>query len=39
MIAGPFSLPDLSRLDGALTANYIASLTIDRAPKWDYEEG
>lgn len=27
---GPFSLPDLSALDGALTANYIVSVTIGR---------
>jgi len=28
---GPFSLPDLSGLDGALTANYIVSVEIGRA--------
>jgi hypothetical protein len=28
---GPFGLPDLSALDGALTANYIASVTIGRS--------
>jgi hypothetical protein len=28
---GPFSLPDLSALDGALTANYIESVTIGRS--------
>jgi hypothetical protein len=30
VIPGPFSLPDLSRLDGELTANYIVSVTIGR---------
>jgi hypothetical protein len=30
MIPGPFSLPDLSGLDGNLTANYILSLGIGR---------
>jgi hypothetical protein len=31
VIPGPFSLPDLSGLDGDLTANYIVSVTIGRS--------
>jgi hypothetical protein len=30
MIPGPFSLPDLSQLDGELTANYMISVSIGR---------